>query len=259
MHFLSMKSLENLEKHCDEFVKVWNTRLDKKSISQSSQSRNQALIKIRSKALKQLNLAAKDWEWEDHQLLNTWFSKQLSHNDNKWFVVAFFRLVTLPHEMFDAMIMAGILEICPSSNRPFIEICIQHHGLPSVLQSLISYIKHGNNTEKAGAIKARYWATDFKNDGSLRGLKLEFRELILDEFIVNEDLSVRTNIVTYLEPEVYPENMHEKFSKVANIARNHDSEYIRNRIATQLKDEKNMLIKNGRALVMAKPIIKPEG
>lgn len=252
-----MKSLVNLEKNCDEFVRIWNKPIEKKSIKQHLESRTQALIEIRSKTIKQLHAAAENWGWEEHQQLNTWFSKQLAHNQKKWFVAAFFSIVALPDELFDVMIMAGVLEVCPSSNRTFIEICVKHQGLRAVLQSLVHYVRVGSNAEKAGAIQARYWASDFKNDSTLKRLKLEFRELILDEFIENNDLLVRTNIVPYLEPEAYPESMHEKFYNAAIIARNHDSEYIRHRIALQLKEE-NMLKKNGFALAMAKPVINPQ-
>ena len=178
-----MNSFEDLEKNCDEFVRVWNKPLRQNFRKKDLESRNEALIKIRSKALKQLLSASENWSWEEHQQLNNWLSKQLAHSQRKWFVTSFFSVVSLPDELFDAMIKAGVLEKCPSSKRAFVEICLKHQGLQAVLESLVNFVKVGSNTEKAGAIQARYWATDFKNDSALKPLKLEFRELILDEFI----------------------------------------------------------------------------
>lgn len=208
----------------------------------------------RSIALRGIASAVEHWEWKDHLRLNVWFSEALSHPDKKWFVVDLFEIGILPGSLLKDMLMAGVLERNPSANRAFIEVCIKHRGLRSVLELLIHYIKYGSNIEKAGAIQARYWATHNYFNEDVDDLKLQFKSLVLEEFIENEDVSLRTNIVPFLELEAYPKFMHEKFFKAANIARAHENEYIRHRITLQLKDE-NALKESGTLLAIVKPLI----
>jgi len=242
----------DIEQYCDEWLRI--RKKPPKNFTPKTQSEwSKSLNAQRSIALKGIASAVKHWEWKDHSRLNVWFSEALSHPDKKWFVVALFNIGILPNFLFKDMLMAGVLERNPSANRAFIEVCIKHRGLKSVLELLIHYIKYGSNTEKAGAIQARYWATNNYLNEDIDGLKLQFKSLVLDEFLQNEDVSVRTNIVSFLELEAYPKFMHEKFFKAAKIARTHENEYIRHLIALQLGDE-NALKENGLLLAMAKPL-----
>jgi len=241
----------DIEQYCDEWLRI--RKNSPKNFTPKTQSEwRKSLNAQRSIALKGIASAVKHWEWKDHLRLNVWFSEALSHSDKKWFVVDLFSIGILPNSLFKDMLMAGVLERNPSANRVFIEVCIKHRGLKSVLELLIHYIKYGSNIEKAGAIQARYWATHNCLNEDIDDLKLKFKSLVLDEFIQNEDVSVRTNIVPFLELEAYPDFMREKFFQAARIARDHESEYIRHRIKLQLKDE-DALKENGLLMVMAKP------
>jgi len=213
---------------------------------------SESLRTVRSNTLKYLATMTADWKWENHSQLNDWFSKMLEHPQKKWFVLDLFSKADLPEALFNDMMMAGILELDPSANRGFIEVCIRKKGLKHVLGLLIHYIKYGNTTQKAGAIQARYWATYNRLNEDVDDLKMEFKELILDEFIKNENISVRVNIVPFLEPETYPSSLRGKFLEAASIAREHENEYIRHRIALQMKDD-NALTANGLLLAIPKP------
>ena len=238
-----------VENYCEEWLRIRNTP-PINNMRETLLERRRALEAVRTATLHHLATSSINWEWANHSQLNDWFSEMLSHPQKKWFVLDLFSAAYLPKVLLKDMLMAGILEQNPSANRGFIEICIREAGLKFVLRRLLHHIKHGNNREKAGAIQARYWATHNRLNEDVDDLKMEFKKLILHEFITNENLSIRMNVVPFLEPDAYPTSLHEKFLEAATIARTHENEYIRHRISMQMKDD-NALKENGLLLAMA--------
>lgn len=240
-----------IEKYCKDWTRIRDTPMTNHK-PETFRERSKSLKEVRSASLKYLATQSINWTWENHSHLNGIFSKMLSHPQRKWYALDLFSVARLPDALFKDMFMAGILEENPSANRGYIEICIREKGLKHVLSLLIHYIKYGKNVEKAGAIQARYWATNNPRNENVDDLKMEFKELILDEFVKNDDLSIRTNIVPFLEPEAYPSSLRTKFLGAAKIAKTHKNEYIRQRISMQMKND-DALKENGLLLTMAKP------
>jgi hypothetical protein len=71
----------------------------------------------------------------------------------------FYRLnFPLPKKLYKAMIQAAIYETNPSKNQYYIYPCVKAYGCYVVRESLLEYVRNGDDFEKAGAVNALYWA-----------------------------------------------------------------------------------------------------
>src|ERR1700722_6063439 len=82
----------------------------------------------------------------------------LADNELKWFVAEVFSKAQLPKRLFRAMLGAAVYEVNPSFNRCFVEPCVRPFGHRVVNEALLDYIENGSDFEKAGAVRALYWA-----------------------------------------------------------------------------------------------------
>jgi hypothetical protein len=64
----------------------------------------------------------------------------------------------LPEEFFPLLMRVAIYEPNPSLNRYYIEPCLRSFGYCRVLEALLTYLVTGTNREKAGTVRALYWA-----------------------------------------------------------------------------------------------------
>jgi hypothetical protein len=64
----------------------------------------------------------------------------------------------LPQACFSLLIRVAIYEVDPSFNRSFIEPGLRVFGYRKVQEALLEYVVEGTNREKAGAVRAFYWA-----------------------------------------------------------------------------------------------------
>ncbi|HVG43154.1 MAG TPA: hypothetical protein VM890_00435 [Longimicrobium sp.] len=169
-----------------------------------------------------------DWQW---------LAEALADAERKWFVANVFKLHPVPRRLFGPMLRAGVLEPNPSSNRMFIEPCVESLGGRRVLEELLRYLESGSDAEKAGAVSALYWVRGNPRNEELDDLRERFRCRMLREFVDNPDLNVRRRIIPMLhlvEPEAYPEELRPLIEVAVQVARSHPDEYIRHRVEVQL-------------------------
>jgi len=165
-----------------------------------------------------------DWQW---------LTEALADEERRWFVALVFERQTLPRRLLGAMVRAGVLTRNPSSNRRFIEPCVEAYGGRRVLELLLRYLETGSDAEKAGAVSAEYWV---RGNEDLADLRERFRCRMLREFVGNPDLEVRRRIIPLLEldPKVYPQELRPLVPVAIQVARSHPDEYIRHRVEVQL-------------------------
>jgi hypothetical protein len=168
-----------------------------------------------------------DWQW---------LAEVLADDERKWFVADVFKLQTLPRRLLGPMVRAGVLTRNPSTNRSFIEPCVNSLGGRQVLELLLRYLESGTDAEKAGAASALYWAGANPRNEALEGLKERLRCQMLREFVANPDLDVRRRIIPglRLNPEAYPEELRPLIPVAVQAARSHPDPYIRQRVEVQL-------------------------
>jgi len=182
-----------------------------------------------------------------------WLQSALSDEKKKRFALHIFYSLNfpLPKKLYKAMIRAAVYEIDPSENQFYVKPCVKAYGFYVVRQSLLEYVKNGNNFEKAGAVNALYWAIPeivYKNGEYSRNYTLPKssspaekiieswqieKQQLLEEFVTNEDVFVRRSIIAQLNLKNRTYDSEEITSlvhKVIEIARNHPDEYIRNRL-----------------------------
>ena len=89
-----------------------------------------------------------------------WLQTALCDEMKKLFVLhIFYRLnFPLPKKLYMAMIQAAIYETNPSKNQYHIYPCVKAYGCYVVRESLLEYVRNGDDFEKAGAVNALYWA-----------------------------------------------------------------------------------------------------
>jgi hypothetical protein len=97
------------------------------------------------------------------------FGEQLQQKDDpewllerkKHFLAALLRKEKDPHlpeTFFPLLMRIAVYEANPSFNRGFIEPCLRAFGYRKVQEDLLTYLMEGTNREKAGAVRAFYWA-----------------------------------------------------------------------------------------------------
>jgi hypothetical protein len=161
----------------------------------------------------------------------------------------------LPEELFGPLVMAGVYDPDPSSNRQFIEPAVTAFGCRRVKAALIEVLRTGTNAERAGAARAWYWTgvpmrvagrdssgafiytpESLAERAAVADLGAQWQEHALREFISNEHLDVRRCILPGLglNPAEYPAESRELVAQAVRIARAHPDEYIRHRVEHQV-------------------------
>jgi hypothetical protein len=186
-----------------------------------------------------------------------WLQTALYDEKKKLFVLHIFYDLSfpLPKKLYKAMIQAAVYEINPSKNQYFVYPCVKAYGCYVVRQSLLEYVKNGDNFEKAGAVNALYWAVpslvyrhgqysgkdsyaqSVRKSEKYGNFRQVEKQLLLEEFVKNANVSVRRSIIAQLDlnnPMSYPEDIRPLIDKAIEIARNHPDEYIRRRVEIQL-------------------------
>lgn len=168
-----------------------------------------------------------DWQW---------LSDALADPQRKLFVALVFKRQPVPKRLLKAFLHAGVVERNPSINRFFIEPCIRSWGGREVNQRLLSYLQSGSNVEKSGAASAFYWAKGNPRNEDLSQVHNMIRSQLLQEFVTNEDVTVRQRIVPLLSLDelAYPPEDRALVARAIAIARTHPDEYVRHRIEVQL-------------------------
>lgn len=148
----------------------------------------------------------------------------------------------IPEELFSPMLRAAVYDPNPSLNCRYINICLKYWGGVRVNEELFRYTT-GTDLEKAGVANAFYHSLRGPSSftGSTEGPTQEqvkrVRNWCLEEFVANDDLQVRRNLIPRLQlstPEKYPDSLRPLIPQAIAIARNHTDEYIRHRVEIQL-------------------------
>jgi hypothetical protein len=165
-----------------------------------------------------------------------WLSDALADPQQKLFVALVFKRQPVPKRLLKAFLHAGVMERNPSINRFFIEPCIRSWGGREVSQRLLNYLQTGSNVEKSGAASAFYWVKGNPRNEDLSAVHHMIRTQLLQEFVNNEDVTVRQRIVPLLRLDelAYPPEERVLVPIAIAIARSHPDEYVRHRIEVQL-------------------------
>jgi len=165
-----------------------------------------------------------------------WLADSLRNEERKWFVAEIFEAHPVPRKLYERMILTGVLEKDPSSNRYFIEPCVRSFGSRDVLSELLNYLRSGMDEQRAGAASALYWVSCENKTDLDDPLRNQIRCQMLSEFVRNDNIEVRRRIIPMLalDPEIYPESLQSLIPEAISIARAHPDEYIRHRVEVQL-------------------------
>ena len=186
-----------------------------------------------------------------------------------WFVAALCRRSESVADIFFVPLLdAAIDEVDPSSNRWFVEPCMERFGPRRVNEYLLSVVESGTDFRIAGAVNALYWAQvplSFRNvalDGELPSFDIEHatpesrgaymalqdvwarkNRLFLETFVGNPSVQVRRSIIPALNLDLQrcPESHRLLVTQAIDIARSHEDEYIRDRVEVQLGDMRPLM------------------
>jgi len=157
-----------------------------------------------------------------------WLGKALYDERKKWFVARLVRLTeSVPSELLEPLICAAIYEQDPSRNRHFVEAAVRGVGLAPVHERLLWYMRQGEDSEKAGAMRALYWCPPPDADSvkeTARGL--------LDAFQRESDLDVRRTALSKLaliDWRAMDTGLRLRLAEVLQLAAAHPDVYIRHR------------------------------
>lgn len=191
-----------------------------------------------------------DWDW---------LADALVDDEQKWFVAAVFENHPVPKRLFSSFLAAAVNETYPSTNRQFVEPCIQSYGHRAVNEHLLAVVENGEAPEIAGAVAALYWAnmsicypanaTKFTLDEATKESREAYLALLdiwtrkratyLKVFVDNTDVAVRRQIIPSLklDESLYPDDLKPLVKQAIEIARSHSDDYIRHRVEVQLGNE----------------------
>jgi hypothetical protein len=160
------------------------------------------------------------------------------------------RDLEFPDDLLPLFMRVAVYEPNPSFNRSFIDPCLQAYGARAVQAALLEYLATGTNREKAGAVRALYWAqrplpasqrpdrsAEVRHDEDLSDLRATIAARMLEEFLENDDLDVRRSLIPQLSFDVaqYPDRCKPLIATAIAIARTHPDEYIRHRVEIQIQ------------------------
>jgi hypothetical protein len=174
-----------------------------------------------------------------------WVVEALQDSERKWFIVWPLqnRTIHLHTRLMAAILWAGIAETDSEGSKAFILPCLRLWGVRRVNEALLEVLEHGEDDEKAGAANALYWAGLSSENYYIPSeewddVRTRRRHALLREFIANDDITVRRNIVSLLNlnPNAYPPEMRPLVEEAIRIGRAHPDETIRERITIELRD-----------------------
>ena len=190
-----------------------------------------------------------------------WLLENLGDSEKSWFIsLALEGMESLHDQFLMPLVMAGVNEVDPSSNKRFIQPAVQHFGVRRVMECLFDVLKTGNQFEQSGAINALYWAqvpltfqADTK-DFTIENATAESREAyqsvadigrdislhLLELFVTTDSIDVQRSVIPRLaldNSDRYPETHRQFVNRAIEIARSHTDEYVRHRIEVQLGKE----------------------
>jgi len=183
----------------------------------------------------------------------SWFVEAMGYSRKGEFAIQVLEHTSgLPVQFFDPLLRAAVYEIDPSLNRYFIAPCIKSFGARVVYEALLRYVETGTNFEKAGAINGLYWATVLPQGAaasnaeaqavfaSMADLRARLSNLLLKEFVSNENVDVRRSIIAMLSPNpaAYATDVQALLPAAIAIAYNHPDKYIRDRAKVQFGNSK---------------------
>lgn len=164
-----------------------------------------------------------------------WLGRALYDERKKWFVARLVRLTELvPPELLEPLICAAIYEQDPSRNRHFVEAAVRGVGLAPVHERLLAYMRQGEDSEKAGAMRALYWCPPPDAD-SVK----ETAQGLLNAFLRESDLDVRRTALSRLaliDWRAMDTGLRLRLAEVLHGAASHPDVYIRHR-ADALRSE----------------------
>lgn len=125
------------------------------------------------------------------------------------------------------------------------------YGHRRVRLALITYLDTGSAPDAAGAARAGYWTHRARRhppgsapstpdsaaaQEALAELSRRYRHTALRRFVTDDDLDVRRCILPGLplDPQVYPDAMHDLVSQAVRIARTSPDDYLRHRVEIQI-------------------------
>lgn len=140
----------------------------------------------------------------------------------------------LPEPFFDPLVRAAVHDPDPSLDRQFVEPLCAVFGARRTQEALLGVLATGTDPERAGAARARYWASFETSDD----LEDRWNRAALREFVTNDDLDVRRCVLPglSLDPARYPAELRPLVAEAVRIARTHSDDYLRHRVELQVAD-----------------------
>lgn len=188
-----------------------------------------------------------------------WLNNGLEEEETKRFVAAVFLRYPVPKRLFNPFLDAAIRETNPSTNRQFVQPCVDSFGHRRVNEYLLDVVEGNCDESIAGAVAVLYWANmQIAFSGKVRAYTLEHatsefrtayealndvwerkRSSYLRIFVSNQDLNVRRQIIPSLklDENAYPDALKPLVNQAIAIARSHNDDYIRHRVEVQLGNE----------------------
>ncbi|MFE9747111.1 hypothetical protein ACFYOT_19595 [Saccharothrix saharensis] len=157
----------------------------------------------------------------------------------------------MPEEWFEPLVRAMVLEPDPSFNRQLVEPAIAAFGRRRVQLALLTHLDTGSAADAAGAARAWYW-TEVRlryprgsdtptpetaaEHVAFDDLRRRYRHTALHRFVADEDLDVRRCILPGLplNPNLYPDDLHDLVTQAIRIARTSGDDYLRHRVEMQI-------------------------
>lgn len=141
----------------------------------------------------------------------------------------------VPEEWFEPLLRAAVHEPDPSLNRQLVEPLVAAYGHRRVQLALIACVDTGSATDAAGAARAWYWTRRARTH-PLSDLSRQYRYTALRRFVTEDDLDMRRCILPSLplDPQMYPDTMHDLVTEAVRIARTSPDDYLRHRVEIQV-------------------------
>lgn len=161
---------------------------------------------------------------------------------------------TLPEELFAPLMTAAVHDPDPSFCRWFIEPAVYAFGRRRVMTALVDCLRIGTDAERAGAVRAWYWAhvplcadrspaygTAGVRDPALdasHDIKDAWLEACLRVFAEDTDLRMRHRVLLGLpiSRAAYPPRLHKLLESTLASARAHPDQHIRRWAAAAAHD-----------------------
>ncbi|MGG6463677.1 hypothetical protein [Solilutibacter silvestris] len=96
---------------------------------------------------------------KDNEIALSWFITALKSESQKWFVARLLSVVKpVPRTLLDPLLLAGLSEPNPSTNRAFIQPCVATFGSSEVSARIADLVQNQEVAEPSNMANAMYWA-----------------------------------------------------------------------------------------------------